>query len=41
MRKVNNGTEYATAGHYNYNIILIGSQGKEKVYQEGKALLIR
>ena len=40
MRKVNNGTEYATAGDYIYNIILIDFQGKERVYQ-GKVLLIR
>jgi len=38
--KVNNGTEYATAGNYVYNIILIDFQGKEKVYQ-GKVILIR
>ena len=38
--KVNNGTEYATAGHYAYNIVIIDFNGKERTYQ-GTITLIR
>ena len=38
--KVNNGTEYATAGHYIYSIIIIDFNGKERTY-EGTVALIR
>jgi gliding motility-associated-like protein len=38
--KVNNGTEYATAGHYVYNIVIIDFNGKERTYQ-GTITLIR
>ena len=38
--KVNNGTEYATAGHYVYNIVIIDFNGKERTYQ-GTINLIR
>ena len=37
--KVNNGTEYATAGHYVYNIILIDFRGKERTFQGGLMLI--
>jgi len=37
--KVNNGTEYATAGNYVYNIIIIDFRGKERTYQGGITLI--
>ena len=37
--KVNNGTEYATAGHYVYNIIIIDFRGKERIFQGGLMLI--
>ena len=39
MRKVNNETEYATAGHYDYNIIIIDFKGKERTFQSGITLI--
>jgi gliding motility-associated-like protein len=37
--KTNNGTEYATAGTYVYNIIIIDFRGKERTYQGGITLI--
>ena len=37
--KVNNETEYATAGHYVYNIIIIDFRGKERTFQGGLMLI--
>jgi len=37
--KVNNGTKYATAGHYAYNIIIIDFRGKERTFQGGITLI--
>ena len=37
--KINNGTEYATAGNYVYNIILIDFKGKERTFQGGVTLI--
>jgi len=38
--KINNGTEYATVGHYAYNIIVIDFNGKKRTFQ-GTLTLIR
>jgi len=39
MRKANNGTVYATAGYYVYNIILVDFRGKERTFQGGVSLI--
>jgi len=38
--KINNGSEYATAGHYVYSIVITDYNGKERAY-EGVISLIR
>ena len=35
MRKVNNGTEYSTAGHYD----IIDFKGEERTFQSGITLI--
>ncbi len=37
--KVSNGTEYAVAGHYVYNIIIIDFNGKKRTFQGGVTLI--
>lgn len=37
--KANNGTGYAVAGHYVYNIIIIDFKGKERAFQGGVTLI--